>query len=83
MNVEEITGHEGDYRQVKIVIGGDGQEYDTSDPHFEVSGLWRGSIGTLSNRHHLILLLPDSVAEYFRQQGRRQLRREINLLLNP
>jgi hypothetical protein len=79
MNIDQITEHSnGDYRQVQVVIGGTGKEYDSTQAHFEVSG-----VHSDSTAGQLKILMPDSVAEYFRQQGRRQLRREINLLLNP
>ena len=77
MNVEEITGKEHDYRQVKIAVGGLGRAYGTAFPHFEIT-----SIHNLEDAGQLILMLPDSVAEFFRQEGRRQLQSEFRALMN-
>lgn len=75
MNVEQISPGSKDYRQVKIAIGGKGKFYDATVSHFEISG-----VDTTGPQ--VSLLLPESVAEYFRQQGRRQLQSEMRALLN-
>lgn len=80
MNVKEMINSDPDanlseFRQVKIAIGGDGKQYVSSDPHFEISGVCE--IGS-----SLILLLPDTVAEFYRREGRRQLQAEFRSLMN-
>lgn len=73
--LEKAKSTTKDYRQVKVVIGGDGKTYKGTYPHFEVSEI-------AENFSQVALLLPDSVAEYFRQEGRRQLQSEMRGLLN-
>lgn len=75
MNVSEISSESKDYRQIKVVIGGDGHSYKGTDNHFEVTS-------SISYPGLVYLLLPDSVGEYYRQQGRRQLQSEMRALLN-
>jgi hypothetical protein len=73
--LEKAKSTTKDYRQIKVVIGGDGKTYQTSNAHFEVSEI-------AENFSQVVFLLPDSVAEYFRQEGRRQLQAEMRGLLN-
>lgn len=75
MNVSELIDPDNVYRQVKVSVGGDGKTYHAADPHFDITGSFQ--MGP-----NLILRLPDSVAEHFRQQGRRQLQAEFRDLLN-
>ena len=77
MNVEQLTDKKGDYRQVKVVIGGKGGVYEGAFPHFEIT-----SAHPFDDAGQLILMLPDSVAEYFRQEGRRQLQSEFRSMMN-
>jgi hypothetical protein len=75
MNLQELLNYDKDYRQVKVAIGGDGKEYHSSDTHFQVTG-------AEVSQGQVVFLLPDSVAEYFRQEGRRLLQSELRGLLN-
>lgn len=76
MNVNQILPEVEDYRQVRVAIGGDGENYSSQSPHFDVTAV------TYSNQSPLTLVLPDTVAEYFRQQGRRELQAEMRKLIN-
>lgn len=71
-----VLDHPKDFRQVRVVIGGDGKQYLGTNGHFDVTGTYGLGRGIIA------LLLPDSVAEHYRQQGRRQLQAEMRSVMN-
>lgn len=78
MNVNDFSPRieTPDYRQVRVAIGGDGKKYTGANSHFDITGVYQ------AGPNIVMLLLPDSVAEYYRQEGRRNLQSELRDLLH-